>query len=73
MKALRAIYGCIESDLLCQNFNVKTLKYLGFSINTYDRCMAKKMMDGKQYTIVCYVDYNKLSHVDPNVVTYVLE
>ena len=31
------------------------------------------MINGKQYTIVWYVDYNKLSHVDPDLVTEILE
>ena len=35
--------------------------------------MARKIIDGNQCTIVCYVDDNNLSHVDPNVVTDILE
>ena len=73
VKVLISIYGCIEYALLWCNLYVKTLKYLGFSINTYYRCVANKMIYGKQCTIVWYVDYNKLSHVDPNVVTGILE
>ena len=73
MKFTRAIYGCIESDLLWYNFYVKTLKYLGFSINTYDRCVINKMIDGKQCTIAWYVDDNKMLHIYPNVVTDILE
>ena len=48
VKVLIEIYGLIESDLLWYNFYVKTLKDLGFSINTYDLCVAKKMIDGNQ-------------------------
>ena len=73
LKVLRAIYGCIESTLLWYNFYLKTFKYLRFSINTYNRCTSNKIIDGKQCTIVWYVDDNKLSHVDPNVVTDILE
>ena len=73
VKVLREIYGCIESALLWYNFYVKTLKDLGFSINTYNIFGSKKMIGGKQFTIVWYVDDNKLSHVDPNVVTDILE
>ena len=53
--------------------NSTTLKDLGFIINPYDRCMANKMINGKQCTIVWYVDDNKISHVDKNVVTDILE
>ena len=35
--------------------------------------MADKIIDGKKCTILWYVDDKKLSHVDPNVVTDILE
>ena len=72
VKVLRAIYGCIESALLWYELYVKTLKGMGFKLNPYDKCVANKMINGKQCTIAWYVDDNKLSHVDPQVVTDVL-
>jgi hypothetical protein len=44
---------------------------MGFELNPYaDTCVANsKVVDGKQCTIAWYVDDNKISHVDPNVVT----
>ena len=71
VKILRAIYGCIESALLWYELYAKTLKGMNFKLNPYDRCVANKMINGKQYTIVWYVDDNKISHVDPKVVTSV--
>ena len=73
VKVMRSIYGCIESDLLWYNLYVNTLKYLGFIFNTYYRCMANKIIYGNQCTIVWCVDDNNLLHVDPNVVTIILE
>jgi hypothetical protein len=73
VKILRAIYGCIESALLWYELYTKTLKDMGFVLNPYDRCVANKVINGKQCTIVFYVDDNKLSHVDPNVVTEILD
>ena len=70
---LREIYGCIESTMLWYNLYVNTLKYLGFSINIYDRWLTKNMIYGKQCTIAWYVDDNKISYVDPKVVTDILE
>ena len=70
---MRAIYGYIESDMLCYNFYVNTLKDLWFSINTYDRCVDNKMIYRKQYTIAWYVYDNKLFHIYPNVFTDILE
>ena len=73
MKILRAIYECIESALLWYNLYLNNLKDLRFSINTYDRYVSNKMIDGKKCTTVWYVDDNKISHVDPNVVTDIPE
>ena len=56
VKVLRVIYGCIEFALLLYNLYVKNLKYLGCSINTYYRCVAKNTIDGNKCTIVCYTD-----------------
>ena len=46
---------------------------MGFVINPYDPYVSNKMINGKQWTIVWYIDDKKLSHVDPNVVTDILE
>jgi hypothetical protein len=73
VRVLRAIYGCIESALLWYNLYSKTLENLGFVINPYDRCVANKIINGSQCTIVWYVDDNKISHVDKDVVTDILE
>ena len=73
VKVLRAIYGCIESALLWYELYVKTLKGMGFVLNPYDRCVANKEINGKQCTIAWYVDDNKISHMDPKVVTEILD
>ena len=73
VQVLQAIYGCIESALLWYNFYATTLEKEGFKINPYDRCVANKMIKGKQCTLVWYVDDNKVSHADPAVVTDVIK
>ena len=73
VRVLRALYGCLESALLWYKLYSSTLKKLGFKINPYDKCVANKMINGKQCTIVFYVDDNKISHEDPEVVTEVLK
>jgi hypothetical protein len=72
VRVLRAIYGCIESALLWYELFSKTLRGLGFEINPYDKCTANKIINGHQCTICWYVDDNKLSHKDPEVVTMIL-
>jgi hypothetical protein len=45
---------------------------MGFKLNPYDPCVANKTINGKQCTIVWYVDDNKISHVDYDVVTDII-
>jgi len=73
VKILRAIYGCIESAMLWYNLYTETLKRMGFILNPYDRCVANKLINGKQCTIVFHVDDNKLSHADEKVVTEIIK
>ena len=69
MKVLCVIYVYIESEIQPYNIYTLDLKGLGFKINPYDRCVANKMVEWKQCNLVWYVDGNKLSHVDPIMVT----
>ena len=73
VRILRAIYGCIELVLLWYELYVSVLKEMIFQLNPYNKCVANKMINGKQYTITWYVDDNKISHVDEYVVTKILE
>ena len=73
MEILQAIYGCIESALRWYELYSETLEKEGFVANPYDRCVANKEINGKQCTIVWYVDDNKVSHADPAVVTDVIK
>ena len=72
LQILRAIYRCIESVLLWYILYKSTLEKEGFIINPYNYCIANKQINGHQCTIAWYVDDNKVSHVDPNVVDGVL-
>ena len=73
MKVLRAIYDCLESAMLWYNLYVTTLKGMGFELNPYDLCVANKIINGKQCTIVWYVDDNKISHEDPAIVDTIIQ
>jgi hypothetical protein len=73
VQVFQAIYGCIESALLWYKFYTEILEKEGFKINLYDKCVANKIIKGKQCTLVWYVDDNKVSHEDPQVVTQILE
>jgi hypothetical protein len=73
VRLLKAIYGCVKSALLWYEMFSGTLKDLGFTINPYDPCVANCMINGKQCTVAWYVDDMKISHVDPNVVTDIIQ
>jgi hypothetical protein len=69
----KALYGCVKSALLWYKLLQGTLKTMGFTINPYDPCVANCMIEGSQCTIAWYVDDTKISHVNPEVVTRVIE
>ena len=74
VRLVKALYGCVKSALLVwYNLFHGTLKEMGFVLNPYDSCIANCIIDGKQCTIAWYVDDNKISHADPQVVTKVIE
>jgi hypothetical protein len=45
----------------------------GYEINPYDWCVANKMVNGKQCTVLWHVDDLKISHVDTAVVESLLD
>jgi hypothetical protein len=68
----KALYGTLRAALLFWQRLSEQLKEWGFEINPYDWCVANKMINGKQCTILWHVDDLKISHVDANVVTNVI-
>ena len=54
----KAIYGMIESALLLYELYVTDLLIDGFEFKEYDKCVANKVINGKQCTIGWYVDDN---------------
>jgi hypothetical protein len=72
MQLNKALYGCMKSAIIWYDTFCDTLKNLGFKLNPYDPCIANKMVNGKQLTIAWYVDDNKISHVDPKIVDWLI-
>ena len=68
----KALYGCIRSAMLWYNLFRETLEEMGFEINPYDPCVANKMINGKQCTIMWYVDDLKVSHMSRKAVVEIL-
>ena len=69
LKLKKALYGCIQSSLLWWKLLTTTLiEKMGFTLNPYDLCVANKMVNGSQLTVLWYVDDLKISHVEEQVV-----
>lgn len=68
VQLLKALYRTLRAALLFWKLLTKFLKDKGFVINQYDWCVASKIIDGKQCTVLWHVDDLKISHVDPDVV-----
>jgi Reverse transcriptase (RNA-dependent DNA polymerase) len=68
----KALYGTLKAAMLFWKKLTATLKSWGFEVNPYDWCVVNKTINGKQCTILWHVDDLKISHVDPQVVTDII-
>ena len=64
LEILKALYGMLVSSLLFYRKLRKDLEQLGFRVNPYDICVANKLINGKQFTVLWHVDDLKISHKD---------
>ena len=56
-KLNKALYGTVQAAyLFWKNLSSFLVDDLGFKINAYDSCVANKMINGSQCTIVWHVD-----------------
>ena len=68
----KALYGTLKAALLFWKRLSSQLMKWGFELNPYDACVANKMINGNHCTILWHVDDLKISHVDANVVTDII-
>jgi hypothetical protein len=69
----KALYRTLRAALLFWRRLSSQLKEWGFIANPYDPCVVNKEINGKQCTILWHVDDLKISHVDPEVVTSIID
>jgi hypothetical protein len=69
----KALYGTLRAALLFWRRLSEQLLKWGFTANPYDPCVVNKDINGKQCTILWHVDDLKISHVDRDVVTSVID
>ena len=65
---IEAIYGIIESALLWYYIYVSVIKDMRFQLNIYYMCVVNNYINGKHCTIAWYVDNNKVSHVEQDII-----
>jgi len=64
----KALYGTLQAALLSwKELSEFITTGLGFTTNPSDQCVANKIINGKQCTLLWHVDDIKLSHVDDAV------
>jgi len=68
----KAVYGTLQAAMLFWRTLTAKLVEMGFEINPHDRCVANKLIDGKQCTILWHVDDITVSHCNAQVVTEVV-
>jgi hypothetical protein len=72
LNLLKALHGCVKSALLWYELFSGTFQEMGFQLNPYDTCVANKVISGEQCTACWCVEDNKISHLDPDVVTDIM-
>jgi Reverse transcriptase (RNA-dependent DNA polymerase) len=68
----KALHGTLKAAMLFWHKLTEFLEGIGFVTNPYNRCVANKIVDGKQCTVAWHVDDLKISHVDLRVVDNVI-
>ena len=73
-EAIKALYGTVDAaKLFYDNIWHVLINELGITLNPcYDGCVASKIINKKQCTIVFHVDDLKISHVDKEVVSNII-
>jgi hypothetical protein len=73
VELLKALYGTLRASLLFWKLLSSKLILWGFMINPYEWCVANKIIDGKQCTVLWHVDGLKISHVREDVNTDIIK
>ena len=64
VKAKKALYCMLKSTLLFYKKVRADLESIGFKVNSYDPCIANKLINGNHMTMIWIVDNLKISRCD---------
>jgi hypothetical protein len=65
----KALYVALQATLMFWKKLTLKLQEWGFTINSYNQCVANQMIKGSQCIIILHVDELRISHVKPKVIT----
>ena len=72
-EAIKVLLGTVDmAKLFYDNLCHLLVNELGFELNPYDVCVADKIINGKQCTIVWHIGNLKISYVSPEVATQII-
>ena len=63
----------LKSALLFYKKLRSSLELIHFEVNLYDSCMANKIVNREQMTIISHVDDSKISHKDGWEITKIMK
>ena len=69
----KAIYVTLEASLLFWAKLSKSLEEMVYKRNEYNWCVMNNIIDNKQRTILWHINDLKISHVEPAVISIVLD
>ena len=73
VQLMRALYGTLQAALLFWiNLSTFLTEELGFELNPYNPCVANKVINGKQCTIVWHVDNLKMPQIQQEVLDEII-
>jgi hypothetical protein len=72
VKLQKSLYGYLRSALLFYQKFVGDIESQGFELNPYDPCVANKMINDKQFTMVWHVEDIKMLHEEEHEITWMI-
>ena len=63
VKILKALYGILKASILYYQKFRTDIESIGYLVNLYDACVANKIINDKQHTLIWHIDDVNEGHV----------
>ena len=67
VRLTKMLYGMLKFSLMYYEKSTKDIKENSYKVNPYDVCVANKIINNHEHTIMWHMDDVKRSHIDPAV------